>query len=129
MTNPDHNNEANQTQGPVRTYGAVKIDPTNVVAPFPIKRAYVIYGTGLNVTRGKHAHRNLRQLAHSVIGACTMTIDDKPYRLDSPEKGVTMGPMSWREMSDFTPDCVLVVYADQHYDPADYIWDRNNLSA
>ena len=29
--------------------------------------------------------------------------------------------MIWREMFDFTPDCVLLVLANKIYDPADYI--------
>ena len=28
--------------------------------------------------------------------------------------------MTWREMHDFSPDCVLVVLADSHYDESDY---------
>ena len=27
----------------------------------------------------------------------------------------------WREMYDFSPDCVLMVLADQIYDEADYV--------
>jgi len=29
----------------------------------------------------------------------------------------------WREMYDFSPDCVLLVLASEHYDEDDYIRD------
>lgn len=115
-------------RGPFPTFGAAKIDVADIRPPFPIRRVYYIFGTQPGVVRGRHAHRNLRQLAHCVSGACTMVVDDTPYRLDSPEKGVTIGPNQWREMTDFTPDCVLVVYADQPYDATDYVWDRAELT-
>jgi hypothetical protein len=44
-------------------------------------------------------------------------------RIDDPETGLTLGPMIWREMTDFSPDCVLMVLADAAYDEADYIRD------
>ncbi|MET0332405.1 MAG: WxcM-like domain-containing protein, partial [Dyella sp.] len=31
--------------------------------------------------------------------------------------------MVWRELYDFSADCVLMVLADQLYDPSDYITD------
>ncbi len=41
--------------------------------------------------------------------------------LDSPTRGLFIRNMVWREMHDFTPDCVLLVLASEHYDEADYI--------
>lgn len=43
--------------------------------------------------------------------------------LDNPHKGLYLEGLIWREMFDFSPDCVLVVLADAHYDEADYIRD------
>ncbi len=95
--------------------------------PFPIARVYFIYGTKPGVSRGFHAHRALKQLAVSIAGSCTMVLDDGrnrfEVRLDSPEKGIEIGPMIWREMHDFSPDCVVAVLADAAYDEADYIRD------
>jgi dTDP-4-dehydrorhamnose 3,5-epimerase len=45
--------------------------------------------------------------------------------LDSPEQGIEIGPMIWREMHDFSPDCVVAVLADAPYDEADYIRDHS----
>lgn len=54
-----------------------------------------------------------------------MVLDDGKEReevwLDSPTTGLLIGNMIWREMHDFSPDCVLLVLASEHYDEADYI--------
>jgi dTDP-4-dehydrorhamnose 3,5-epimerase-like enzyme len=101
--------------------------------PFDIARAYYLYGTGQGVTRGLHAHKRLRQLAVAVAGSCTMLLDDGASRvsikLDDPATALLMGPMVWREMSDFTADCVLMVLADAAYDEADYIRDYDAFRA
>jgi dTDP-4-dehydrorhamnose 3,5-epimerase-like enzyme len=47
--------------------------------------------------------------------------------LDSSAKGLLIGPGLWREMHDFSPDCVLMVFADAEYDEADYIRDRQEF--
>jgi hypothetical protein len=47
--------------------------------------------------------------------------------LDSLAKGLLIGPSLWREMHDFSPDCVLMVFADAEYDEADYIRDRDQF--
>ena len=35
--------------------------------------------------------------------------------------------MMWREMHDFSEDCVLMVIANHHYDEADYIRDYDDF--
>ena len=93
--------------------------------PFEIARVYYVYATLPGVDRGFHAHRSLRQFAVAVSGACTMVLDDgkerSEVRLSRPELGLTIGPMVWHEMRDFSPDCVLLVLADAPYDESDYI--------
>ena len=105
----------------------------SIDVPFAIARVYYVYATTPGTTRGLHAHRALNQLAVAVAGSCTMLLDDGTnkvsVRLDDPSVGLTMGPMIWREMSDFSPDCVLMVLADQVYDEADYIRDYADFLA
>ena len=50
-------------------------------------------------------------------------------RLDDPATGLTLPPMVWHEMKDFSPDCVLMVLADAAYDEADYIRDYGEFLA
>lgn len=92
---------------------------------FPIKRVYYIFATQKDVARGFHAHHNLKQVAICITGKCRMILDDGKTReeawLDSPTKGLLIGDLIWREMHDFSDDCVLLVLASEHYDEADYI--------
>ena len=93
--------------------------------PFEIKRVYYIYDTAENTRRGFHAHKELMQVAVCVKGACSFLLDDGQekinFRLDSPSKGLLIDKMIWREMYDFTDDCVLMVLASEVYDEEDYI--------
>jgi dTDP-4-dehydrorhamnose 3,5-epimerase-like enzyme len=95
--------------------------------PFEIKRVYYIYNVSKEAMRGAHAHRNLQQVLISVSGSCKVLIDNGKERewfiLDSPRTGLYVGKMVWREMSEFTSDCVLLVLASDYYDEADYIRD------
>ncbi|MDQ0649998.1 dTDP-4-dehydrorhamnose 3,5-epimerase [Pseudomonas cedrina] len=93
--------------------------------PFAIKRAYYIFGTQPDVSRGFHAHRRLEQMAICVSGSCKMIIDDGETRetvlLDSSTKALIIRNMLWREMHEFSPDCVLLVFASEHFNESDYI--------
>ncbi len=99
----------------------------NKSIPFDIKRVYYIFGTKEGVARGFHAHKNLKQVAVCLTGSCRFVLDDGSRKeevvLDSPITGLIIEGMVWREMYDFTPDCVLMILADQHYDEYDYIRD------
>lgn len=95
--------------------------------PFEIKRVYYIFATQENVARGFHAHHNLKQVAICITGKCRMIVDDGQSReqvwLDSPTRGMLISDLVWREMHDFSEDCVLLVLASEHYDENDYIRD------
>lgn len=93
--------------------------------PFDIKRVYYIYNTLEGVRRGFHSHRSLRQICVAVQGSCKFALDDGKTKqsviLDNPNKGLLINGNIWREMHDFSKDCVLMVLADQHYNESDYI--------
>ncbi|MDM8349800.1 FdtA/QdtA family cupin domain-containing protein [Pseudomonas sp. sp1636] len=97
----------------------------NKSVPFDIKRVYYILGTQPGVARGFHAHKALKQVAVCVTGKCKMLLDNGTEKaeawLDSPTKGIVINPMVWHEMHEFSPDCVLLVLASEHYDESDYI--------
>jgi len=107
--------------------GQLSVAEVGTHAPFDIKRVYWIYKTSPGVTRGLHAHKALRQLAIAVSGSCKMLLDDgksrTSYTLDSPSRALFIGPGMWREMSEFSEDCVLMVLASETYDEDDYIRD------
>ncbi len=93
--------------------------------PFPVKRIYYIFDTKQGVARGFHAHRDLKQILICIAGQCRVVLDDGRRKeeawLDTPTKGLVIDGLVWREMHDFSEDCVLLVLASEHYDETDYI--------
>lgn len=99
----------------------------NINVPFEIKRVYFIFNTNDGISRGFHAHKDLEQVALCVKGSCRLVLDNGKSResiiLDSPNKGIYIDNSKWREMHDFSEDCVLLVLASKVYDESDYIRD------
>jgi len=114
---------------PLQTHGdergsLVSLEHENNI-PFEIKRVYYMFNTGKDVKRGFHAHRRLKQVAIAVRGSCRFILDDGHERvsllLDNPAQGLVIESFVWREMVDFSEDCVLMVLANEHYDESDYV--------
>ena len=95
--------------------------------PFSVDRIYYIYQTKEGVSRGFHAHKKLRQVLLAISGSCDVKLDDgkniETVTLSSKQKGLAVEPLIWHEMSNFSPDCVLLCLASEHYDESDYIRD------
>ncbi|MBO1255247.1 WxcM-like domain-containing protein [Alteromonas sp. 5E99-2] len=93
--------------------------------PFDVLRIYYIFDTRTGVSRGFHAHRHLEQVAVCVKGRCQFHLDNGKQKeeiaLDSPSVGLYIGHNIWREMHDFSDDCVLLVLASDYYHEDDYI--------
>ena len=93
--------------------------------PFPIRRAYYIFGTRPGVRRGRHAHRTLQQVMVCLAGECGVLLDDgaatENLRMHRNDRGLMLEPMIWHEMYDFSADCVLLVLADAWYEEGEYI--------
>lgn len=105
--------------------GSMVAVEAEINVPFEIKRVYYIFNTQKDVARGFHAHKYLKQVAICVTGRCRMLLDDGTERaevwLNSPTKGLLIESSIWREIYDFSPDCVLLVFANLHYEESDYI--------
>ncbi len=93
--------------------------------PFRIKRVYFMYDTLEGVIRGYHAHKTLEQILVCIHGSCKIRLDNgkesKVVPLEKPYEGLYVPPGMWREMFDFSPDAVLLVFASELYDADDYI--------
>ena len=87
--------------------------------PFEVRRVYYIYGTRSDMPRGFHAHKHLKQMLIAVSGSVTVSCEfgatKERFLLDSPSRGLLLEGLIWREMHDFSPDCVLMVFASEHY--------------
>jgi dTDP-4-dehydrorhamnose 3,5-epimerase-like enzyme len=95
----------------------------------PIKRIYYIYNVNKDITRGFHSHKELNQILIAVNGKIKIRLSDgyeeKIVELNSPNVGLKIGPMIWREMFDFSKGSVLLVLADHEYDESDYIRNKD----
>lgn len=99
--------------------------------PFEIKRVYYLFGTKLDVARGFHAHKEVRQVAICLAGSCRFLMDDgfnkQSVVLNSPAQGLLIDTMQWHEMYDFSSDCILLVLASDVYNESDYIRDYGDF--
>lgn len=106
--------------------GLVAIESSQSI-PFEVKRLYYIFNTASNKSRGFHAHIDLKQVAICLKGSCRFILDNGENReevvLDSPIQGLYIESLIWREMHDFSEDCVLLVLASEHFSEDDYIRD------
>lgn len=96
--------------------------------PFDIKRVFYIYGSDRGVVRGQHANRKTEFVLINVAGRSKIRVKDGEgneaiYCLNRPHTGVYLPTMVWKEMYDFSEDCVLLVLASEHYDATEYIRD------
>ena len=97
--------------------------------PFEIRRVFYIFGNTAARDRAGHASRVTSELLVALHGSVRAVVDDGlgeglDVVLDRPDRALAIGPMTWIELTGFSPDCVLLVLADTEYDPADQILHR-----
>ena len=99
--------------------------------PFIPKRYFVVFGVPSKDVRGEHAHRTLEQFLICMHGSVSCVVDDGAQReellLDTPKSGLYLPPMVWATQYKYSSDAVLLVFASQPYDAADYIRDYDEF--
>lgn len=105
--------------------GYITVVEESTGLPFAIKRVYTIFCDNFDVVRGRHAHYKLNQIIVCVSGSCKIKLDNgtilEEYNLDSPTNGLIVKDMIWREITNFSKNCIIVVLASEAYDENDYI--------
>lgn len=95
-----------------------------VDVPFQIQRVYYLYDVPGGSDRGGHAHRELEQLIVALSGSFDVTLDDgvirKKFHMNRPYFGLSVCPMIWREIDNFSSASVCFVVASRAYDESDY---------
>ena len=95
--------------------------------PFVPKRYFLVFDVPSAEVRGEHAHRQCHQFLVCTHGQVSVVVDDGTQReeflLDRPELGLHVPPMVWASQYRYSADAVLLVFASDFYDPADYIRD------
>ena len=97
--------------------------------PFEIKRVFYIYGSDPNVVRGQHANKQSEFVLVNVLGKSKVRVTDgvSEYivELNKPMQGIYIPKMIWKDMYDFSPDSVLLVITNTHYNKEEYSRDYN----
>lgn len=100
-------------------------------APFEVKRAFWTYNVPDGLSRGAHAHKELRQLLIAITGSFTVNVDDgheqQAFKLDNPWTGLLVEPGEWSSEDFFSPGAVCLVLCSDHYDENDYIRDYDQF--
>lgn len=93
--------------------------------PFEIRRIFYIYGSDADVVRGSHANLRSEFVMINVSGTSKVKVDNgheqRIVELNRPRMGLYLKSMVWKEMYDFSPDSVLLVLSNEHYDSQEYI--------
>ena len=96
--------------------------------PFAIRRVYFVNNMkSAEIARGGHAHKKTNQVIFCANGSFTLHLDDGKQKqrivLKTPTTGVVLGPKLWHTMSNFSPGCVMLVFASDYHKESDYIRD------
>lgn len=93
--------------------------------PFSIKRIYYIFDVIKNAVRGKHTHKETKQVIFCLRGSITIILDNgrdkEAITLNKPHQGLFLDSMMWHEMVAFKKDTILLVIASDIYKENDYI--------
>lgn len=111
--------------------GSLTVGEFGRAIPFPVKRYFMVFDVPSVETRGEHAHRTCHQFLICAKGSCAVVADDgrtrQEFVLDRPELGIHLSPMVWGIQYKYSPDAVLLVFASEYYDSADYIRDYSDF--
>lgn len=104
----------------------VAIEALNQI-PFEIKRIFYIYGVKGDAIRGRHSNRNSEFVMINVKGSADIRLHDgnKEHivNLSKPNEGLYIPKLMWKDMYNFSDDCVMLVLSSEVYDENEYIRD------
>jgi len=93
--------------------------------PIEIKRTFYIFSTPEGATRANHANKTTDFVMISLNGCCKITTDDGKekhvFTLNDPKSGIYVPKMTWIQASDFSLDCILLIFANEIYEKKKYI--------
>ncbi|TDB62777.1 sugar 3,4-ketoisomerase [Arundinibacter roseus] len=116
---------ANLINLPVFTDDSGNLAVVENILPETIRRIFFIEGKPLK-KRGGHRHKKTTHLLICMIGSCKIHVNsgstEFTYLLRSKQQGLLIPPDDWREMFDFSEDCILMCISNSYYDADDYIY-------
>jgi acetyltransferase-like isoleucine patch superfamily enzyme len=113
--------------------GRLSVGEFPAQVPFVPRRYFVVFDVPGKEVRGEHAHRSCHQFLVCLRGSLSVVVDNgttsEEIALDSPNLGIYVPPMIWAVQYQYTSDALLLVFASDLYDPADYIRDYDEFLA
>jgi UDP-2-acetamido-3-amino-2,3-dideoxy-glucuronate N-acetyltransferase len=113
--------------------GSLSVGEYSRDIPFTPQRYFLVFDVPSAEVRGEHAHFKCHQFLICAKGQVAVVADDgqrrEEYRLDGPDIGVYLPPMVWGIQYRYSADAVLLVFASETYDPADYIRNYDDFLA
>jgi UDP-2-acetamido-3-amino-2,3-dideoxy-glucuronate N-acetyltransferase len=101
--------------------------------PFNPLRYFLVFDVPGKEVRGEHAHRTCHQFLVCLRGSVSVVVDDgaasEEFELNEPNLGLYVRPMVWAIQYRYSADALLLVFASDHYDAADYIRDYAEFRA
>jgi hypothetical protein len=95
--------------------------------PFCIERIYWIYDVPGGNERSGHAFKSTTEFIVALSGSIEVKIKKNnkvsSYTLNSPNFGILLPPLTWREITNFSTNSVALVLASKVFRPEDYIRD------
>ena len=95
------------------------------LVPFHVKRIFLVHHVSNSEVRGEHAHKKCWKLLISTTGTVMVDLSDgeinQTFRLDTPEKGLLVPPLTWGTQYNFSANAALLVLASEAFDPDDYL--------
>lgn len=96
--------------------------------PFDIARTFWITGFDSDTVRGKHAHYETQQVLVALAGSCKISLENLEgettiLTLTKEREIIHKDKLTWIEIFDASPDCILLVFCSTFYDSQDYITD------
>jgi len=101
--------------------------------PFEPRRYFIVSDVPGKEVRGEHAHRACRQFLICIHGSVSVVVDDgsraEEIELNQSNRGLYLPPMTWAIQYRYSADAMLLVFASDYYDAADYIRDYEEFLA
>lgn len=86
---------------------------------FDVKRIYYLTGMSEETKRGEHAHLELNQFMLCLAGSFDIELDNgfkkQKITMRNNSKALIVRDLVWREMTNFTPNAVMLVLNDRVY--------------